>query len=167
MGRDTVNIRRVAADGTLGAPSTPAPGYAEYPQLAWTGSEGRLVYAQFSSGQDGMYWTRLDANGAPLGTTVFIGAYPTTYARSPIVAVGDDTLALIGDNGYLDLVHISAAGVLSPATHVTTSGVALQQMVLSGTAPFAAWLESSGSRSFIQDTPGNLIGRATLTRVTP
>ena len=114
-----------------------------------------------------MYWTRLDATGAPLGTTAFIGAYPMIYARSPIVALGDDTLALIGDNGYLDSVHVSAAGVVSAATHVTTKGVALQEMVLGGGVPFAAWLENSGQMSFIQDTPGNLIGRATLTAVTP
>jgi hypothetical protein len=168
VGRDTIGIRHVGMDGSLGPVQTPAPGYAEYPQLAWTGSEGRLMYGQFSSSQDGMYWTRLDATGATIGTTVLVGPYPDTYARSPIVAEGTDTLALIdGSSGGLRLVHVSSAGVVTAPTTVALNGVAEQKMVLAGGHAFAAWLENSGMQSFVQDAPGNLMGRAVLQAIGP
>jgi hypothetical protein len=114
-----------------------------------------------------MYWTRLDTQGAPIGQAVMIGAYPNVYARAPIVALGDDTLALLGDSGRLDLVHISSAGAVGPPTSITIEGSAEQKMVLAGSTPFASWLEYSGTGSFVQDTPGNLIGRATLQQIGP
>jgi hypothetical protein len=171
VGRDTIAIRHVGMDGTLGPTQTPAPGYAEYPQLAWTGTEGRLMYGQFGSSQDGMYWTRLDATGAAVGTTVLVGPYPNVYARSPIVAEGTDTLAIIqGNTGAtlgLQLVHISSAGVVGAPTSVTLQSVAEQKMVLAGGHAFASWLEDCGKQSFVQDAPGNLMGRAALAAIGP
>ena len=166
VGRDTIAIRHVGMDGTLGPTQTPAPGYAEYPQLAWTGTEGRLMYGQFGSSQDGMYWTRLDATGAAIGTTVLVGPYPTVYARSPIVAEGTDTLALIdGNSGGVQLVHISSAGVVGAPVTVALKTVAEQKMVLAGGHAFTSWLEDCGQQSFVQDSPGNLMGRAALTAI--
>ena len=170
VGRDTIGIRHVALDGTLGATRTPAPGYAEYPQLAWTGSEARLTYGQFSSAQDGIYWARLDGTGAPLGAPVLLSAYPTAYQRTPIVAEGSETLALTGPGpgmGGLALVHVSSSGVVGAPATIVVNGVAEQKMVLAGGSAFAAWLENSGQDSFVQDAPGNLMGRAVLEAIGP
>jgi hypothetical protein len=167
IGRDTIGVRHVAMDGTLGPAQTPAPGYAEYPQLAWTGTEGRLVYAQFSSAQDGMYWTRIDGTGATLGGAVLVGAYPQVYQRAPIVAEGTDTLALIGPQAGLQLVHVSAAGVVGAPTTIEMNSIAEQKMILAGGHAYASWLEDCGMQSFVQDAPGNLMGRAVLRAIGP
>jgi hypothetical protein len=65
------------------------------------------------------------------------------------------------------LVHVSLAGAVTSTTHVTTAGAGMPHFVLSGSTGFASWLESSGSRSSIGDTPGYLMGRATLAVVYP
>jgi hypothetical protein len=102
---------------------------------------------------------------------VLVGPYPNVYARSPIVAEGTDTLAIIqGNTGAtlgLQLVHISSAGVVGAPTSVTLQTVAEQKMVLAGGHAFASWLEDCGKQSFVQDAPGNLMGRAALAAVGP
>jgi hypothetical protein len=104
--RGGVAIERIGLDGVLGARQAPVPD-AEYPQLSWTGSGGRLVYQTLGSR---MMWAPLDSSGALLAPSVTIG--PGAF-HFQVVAVGDDALVLttLGNSG-LEITHLSKAGTI-------------------------------------------------------
>jgi hypothetical protein len=110
--------------GRLGTPVFPVGRSSEFPQVAWTGREGRLVYADFG-GTPHVRWTRIDRLGNALGPSVQLGRDREFFNPCPVLADGDDTLVLLA--GYSG-GHWLARGL--SATRVGAVGE-------SRTAPFA------------------------------
>jgi hypothetical protein len=114
-------IARIELNGTVSAKSAPFGADTDLPEMAWTGSEARLTYGDFHAQPSGLFWTRLDRNGAAIGSTV---AIPNHYNRSPIVAAGDDSLIFLGTNSgvvdespHLDVVRLSPTGAVVTAPY--------------------------------------------------
>jgi hypothetical protein len=156
-------VRHLWLDGSLGVEHRLCNSGMQ-PQLAWTGTEARVTFG-------GGTWVRLDASGAPLDSL-----HPTTgmtFLRSPVRMLGGDMVVLTGNsNNLLEVAHVASDGsfpaptVLSPSSGFAFAGVGLQQLVVRGTAAYAAWLESATriGANPSQDGPG-WMGRAVLVRV--
>jgi hypothetical protein len=161
--RGGVEIARIAG-GQVAGRSNPVGGSTEYPNLAWTGTEARLVYTDFATtGQ--VRWARLDAQGALIGASVALGTIPDFFNSSPVVTVGDASYAFLG--GYtgttavsdrLALVRIDATGASVSVPSDLAIGPELvrpaRATVLRG-APFVAWVGAGAE------------GRVNLARITP
>ncbi len=159
-----VQVLRVGADGRAGTPAG-LGAETEYPQVTWTGTEGRITWSDFGVSPPSVKWARLDATGRMIGSAVTLGGIPTYYNPSPTAAFGDHTMVLLG--GYtggtgqarrLDATVLAAdGGVIVPAFHVDQDPHAVISYRLaarSGDA-VAAWLTT--------DYPG----RVGLARVVP
>jgi hypothetical protein len=141
-----VAVVRIGLDGKVGAKQTPVPRETEYPQLAFTGSEARLVYNDFGS-NGGVAWARLDPTGVALGAPVLLsGSASGTYRRSPTIALGSDSVVLLGSKQGLEawalaLVRVSSSGapVGTPASvgHDNPAAYALAPF---GADAVVAWL---------------------------
>jgi hypothetical protein len=116
------SIARVGLDGSV--VGTSAPGPAEYTMLAWTGTEARVVYGDPAAQGAGVYWLRLDKSGAALGSPVLLTPSSTFYNVAPAVAMGDDTVVVLG-GGSSTIDHSTHLGI----TRISPTGTSL-------TAPF-------------------------------
>jgi hypothetical protein len=165
----SIVTRHLWLDSSLGPVETPLPNWeTEYPQMAWTGSEVRLVFGSFGNNAVGMYWMRLDTEGAPLDAPQAIGSYPSDYLRSPVVMLGTDMIVMTGNGSGLATVRIASDGTVSTPTAASTPSalVGQEQLTLQGTNVFGAWLESASPGGYVQDT-GGFAGRAAIARVAP
>lgn len=110
-------VRRLELDGSLGPPFTVSHS-GSGAELAWDGSEARIVHRRFSdAGPDGTVWRRLSRTGAPLGDAVVLGRVPLYSGVSPIAMVGRDSVvlrasgtSLAGWATGLDVVRLDADG---------------------------------------------------------
>ena len=90
-----VGVRRVELDSTLGPTSAFAGSSTEYPQLAWMGSAGQLVWADFS-GSPRLFTARIDRTGAATGAPVLLS--PDDFNPAPLTTVGGDPVVFL--TGY-------------------------------------------------------------------
>jgi hypothetical protein len=165
-----VAVRRLWLDGSLGLEQQPFPRRAQLiadytlgPSLAWTGSEARLTFHRTGSPEDGLYWTRLDANGALIDCPHPIGM----YGGAPVVMLGSDMVLLteVG-NGNVQvgtrrvLADGGAAFSLTPVGF-SQQFVAQAQLIEQGTTLFAAWFTQAAPSSYLNGAGG----RAVLAKV--
>jgi hypothetical protein len=118
--RDTpgVGVVRFNLDGTTAGPVYPVGGSNEYPQVGWTGAEGRLTYASFGSDGTGLRYARLDRNGNRLGDVYRLGSIPGYFNYSPILGMpSGETVALLGvhtgttgQSSRIDIARLTAGG---------------------------------------------------------
>jgi hypothetical protein len=144
-----VQVTRIDLAGMIGSFNTPGSTSTEYPQLAWTGSEGRLTWNDFATTPT-ILWARIDAMGAPIGSALNIGMAPTYYDPAPLVTIGEDSVILMpgysGQTGgatHLDYMRLTQAGVTSvgPARLNQDPELAMQYRIARGGADlFAAWV---------------------------
>ena len=75
-------LAKMALDGTVTRALVPSSlGSPEYARLAWTGTEGRLVYLDISVTPLASRWVRVDKTGALLGSPVTLSGFD--LSRSP------------------------------------------------------------------------------------
>lgn len=105
-----------ASDGRVTSTSTPGGSATEYPKLASDGTTARISWSDFG-GSGRALWAPLDADGARTATATELGAIPDYFNPSPMVAIGADTLVLLGGYtgttahaGQLDLRRLRATG---------------------------------------------------------
>jgi hypothetical protein len=119
---DDGNVVRVGLDGQVAAKVT-LPHVGEFPQLAWTGTEARVLYGDLPD-QSGLYWMRLDKQAKPLSEPVRVADGSDYYNIAPIIDVGGDTLVLlpgglstIDQSTHLEVARLSSAGVQGGAPY--------------------------------------------------
>ncbi len=146
-------VVRVGLDGSIG-PARSLGANTEYPQIAWTGSEARVVYGygNFSTSTYAMKYARLDSTGTPLGSPAGLGGdAPIYFASTPIVAVGTDTVALLpwvspaGGLSQVDVARVATDGSFVHSPYVVgqagpLDGLSQYQFALRGPDVIAAWL---------------------------
>ena len=143
-----VRVVRIELDGSVSGMQSPAGGSTEYPQIGWTGTEARLVYADFG-GTPSVIWMRLDRAGITLGQPVVLGQAPTYFNPSPIVTSGDDTIVLLGRYTgstaraeALDVARIGPQGstlVAPQAIEMDPKRAFSYRIVTLGAYAYAAW----------------------------
>jgi hypothetical protein len=164
-------VVHVGLDGTVGAPSS-LGSETEYPKVAWTGTEGRAVYADFSS-QGTMFLTRLTATGAPVGPRLDLGHTGAYYGQSPVLTVGSDSVVLLagytsetGVSNHLDVTRIAHDNTTVYAPYHLTDPGSLQDftsygMAESGQSFVVAWVTTASPPSAV--SPSTAIGVARIT----
>ncbi len=149
-----VNVVRVGVDGVVGTTQQPAVSESEYPQISWNGTDGRIVYADFTSGPK-ITWRRISGTGAGLGAPVdiaFGAGTPPVYDPCPVLPIGGDTAVLLG--GYtggtgmakaLDVMRVSATGATLtapfPVDHEPPSEIRYR-LVQRGSDAIVAWISA-------------------------
>ncbi|MBI5518280.1 MAG: hypothetical protein HY909_31200 [Deltaproteobacteria bacterium] len=107
--------------GRLGAMVFPVGTSSEFPQVTWSGREGRLVYAAFG-GTPHMRWTRIGRMGNALGASVQLGRDREFFNPCPVLSDGDDTLVLLaGYSGGHWLARSLSAMRVGPAGEARTA----------------------------------------------
>lgn len=158
----TFRIDRAGVPGN--AVAHPRTGWelAQMPQLAWTGSEARLTWSEFTSEMQ-VHWVRLDHDGNEVGARKAFGGY---FQSAPITTLGADSIivlpvpggGLAGHAARLDIVRVGATGELSaspfPITH-DPNPVTAWASVRVGSDIVVGWIGT--------DYPGRLA----LARITP
>ena len=119
-----VVVARLETNGTVSSVTAPGTTSTEYPQIAWTGTEARLTWADFG-GTARMLWSRLDAMGVAVGTPVELGRIPDYFNPAPVETLANDSVILLGQHtGHtahsdeMDIVRLDATGgtVMMPTT---------------------------------------------------
>jgi hypothetical protein len=152
----------------------------EYPQVAWTGEEARIVYADFSGNAASLQLVRLDATGAPLSTPVMVGSVPEYYDPAPnVTAAGDSVVLLPGYTGgtgiasHLDVTRVSPTGQPVYAPYVLDQAAQMVDAIspyyfaVRGPEVIAAWV--TGGSSWITGPQGSGVypGVIGIARLTP
>jgi hypothetical protein len=125
----------------------------EYPQLAWTGSEGRVTFGSFG-GTAAIDLVRLDATGAAIGAPVIVGSTPQYYDPAPVVSVrGDNVVLLPGYTGgtavasHVDVGRFGSDGqAVYPAYVLGLGGsdrITQYRLAVRGSDVVAAWISGS------------------------
>jgi hypothetical protein len=170
---DGIAIEPIGLDGKLGPRQTPVPQDTEAPDLGWTGTEARLVYNQFGNAMGQEMWLRLDAKGAPIGSSVPIGGIDQ-YDGAVVATVADDTLVLLADYSQsvrpknLDILRISTTGttVDGPYALVLDPFLAPERRIARrGPEAVVAWLAGRPYDAFAG--PTGYPGGVGLARVAP
>lgn len=112
-----VVVARVEANGSSnGVLQKPAPNNTENPALDFANGTARLVYDSFG-GTPSVELVMLDDTGKAKSSKVVLGTTPTYFNDAFPVAVGDDTVVLLGSYtggayqaAYLDVRRVSALG---------------------------------------------------------
>ncbi len=142
-------LARLTLDGTVTrAPVPSSLGNPEYARVAWTGTEGRLVYLDLSATPLASRWVRVDKTGALLGSPVTLSG--SIYLAPPVLAVGQDTVVVFGTDqepidqaNQLSVTRISATGTPMTAPFgVATDpqGLYQPQIALRGPDVVLAWV---------------------------
>jgi hypothetical protein len=157
-----VAVVAVHLDGSLGAKQKPVPLQTEFPQLAWSGSAGGVVYNDFGSSTGGVLWAPLDGAGNAAGPPLLLS--PTaarTSVRSPAVGVGGDAFVLLAaaagtEARTFELVRVAASGAAAPyPVAYDQPRVYEYQLAAFGNQIVAAWIGA------------HYPGRIGLARLTP
>ncbi len=135
----------------------------EYPQIAWTGTEARVTWADFG-GTPTMRWSSVDSTGHLTGPTVALGEVPAYYDPCPVVTTNDTTVVLLagytGGTGMarrLDITELAADGTTTlPAYPVNASplNAVSYRIATMGGSLVTAWLSND---------PAGRMGLAMLT----
>lgn len=175
---DGVTVARIELDGRVSATSMPSHDATEYPQLGWTGTEARLVWADFG-GAPTMFIARLDRSGARMGDAVEIGgAGPTYFNPCPTLGDGQDAIVLLarytGGTGLgrqLDVARFDAAGRASVGPFAITqdpNGARSHRLARTGGRVVAAWISGGYGPPGFGGAPGaDVPGRISLALVDP
>jgi hypothetical protein len=143
-------VIHVGLDGSLGTPHSLGD-ETEYPKVAWTGSEGRVVYADFSA-QGKLELQRLDATGALIGSPTKVGGVPAYYDPAPVATSGSDSVVLLpgytggtGIASHLDVTRVAQGGTQVYAPYVlakagSVDALSAYVMVPTGQGAVVAWL---------------------------
>jgi len=167
-----VAVARIDLAGRLVSVTHPVGSTSEYAQIAWTGSEARLVYSDFGNPTN-KFWVPLDRDGAAIGARVPLAK--SYFGTCPVYADGADTVVLLagysvsGEATGLDAMRIGPAGAtVTEPFHVSQSPTqqSSQQMVRQGTDAVVAWIEGSGQWSPWFSPYGDP-GRIQLARIRP
>jgi hypothetical protein len=165
---------RLGPDGRLTRRTLISDVTLTHPQLAWTGTEARMVMIEADPRTGNVTHVRLDREGKPLGLAATLAAGQLRFTTAPIAAFGADTVALIlrpglapGDPGRptMDVARIGAGGAFvgSPirVTH-DPNAPSSHRIARWREEVIVAW--TSGA---LDPTRGSPLGRIGLARVRP
>lgn len=145
-----VMVARIELDGSLTGTSQPGGSDTERPSLAWTGSEARIVFMDFSV-SPGIEWARLDRLGARIGAVASVPHYGVYAVHTSLLALGTESAVLVPSEGTseannLSLARLDADGVSIGAPIALSqdaAGAAASSAVMIGSQLAVAWVSTA------------------------
>jgi hypothetical protein len=162
------SLIRVGTDGSATKVTDILPeGFATFPLLVAGANDLRLSYDGTAPGgvpgeDQAQLWRRLDSQGTFLSPAAVVGRLPDFLNPSPAVAIGDDTIVLLGGHDWhaLGIARVANDGqIAKPASTIATTArgtIETYALARLGTDVVAAWIAGT-ARS----------GRIGLARFTP
>lgn len=125
---------------------------SRYPSIAWTVAEFAIVWRDDTTGNDDLYFTRVDAQGTKLGGDVPIVTDPSSSTTQELVWTGAELGLVWTDtrdgNSEIYFTRLSATGTrLAGDLRITNdpAGSTLPRIAWTGSRYVIAWHDSRGS----------------------